>query len=88
MTPRMRRIAFYSMLAPHHAGPEAISAWLAAGGGRRAPLAEPIDIDRLRRVPALLDEVLASPVREAPATTRRFRRTAAEPPSSRRSLSR
>ena len=85
---RLRALGAIDMLAPHDAVPEAISAWLAAGGMRRTAPAEPIDMDGLRRVPALLDEVLASPAaREAPAPTRRFRRPAPDQAAC-RSLSR
>jgi predicted glycosyltransferase len=86
---RLEALGAVDVLAPYDAGPAALSAWLAAGGARRAPLRAPIDMDGLRRVPALLDEVLSAPRPcGTPASTRRFRRAPAERGSRRGSLSR
>jgi predicted glycosyltransferase len=86
---RLHALGALDVLTPHEAGPTAISSWLAAGGARRAPLQDPIDMDGLRRVPALLDEVLAAPGRhDTPASTGRFRRMPGERGSRRGSLSR
>jgi predicted glycosyltransferase len=62
---RARRLAArgaLDVLEPDALTPAALSAWLAArDAGRRMPAA-PVDTDGLRRLPALLDELLG-PVR-------------------------
>ena len=51
------------LLEPHALTPDALSAWLAAGPRPPAPLALPIDIGGLERLPAMLDDVLEQPCR-------------------------
>jgi predicted glycosyltransferase len=70
---RARRLAArgaFDVLDPEALTPAAVTAWLAAGAPPRTPAA-PVDIDGLRRLPALLDELLA-PAR--PGRDRRFDR--------------
>jgi predicted glycosyltransferase len=78
---RLGELGAVDVLAPQACSAAALSTWLGAeGGARRAP-GEPIDLGGLRRVPALLDELIASGRhrrRGRPDRRRRFPR-AAEP---------
>jgi hypothetical protein len=51
------------MLTPRELSAAALSTWLAAGAGAERAERPPIDMDGLRRLPALLDELLAAPAR-------------------------
>jgi predicted glycosyltransferase len=55
---RLAALGAVDLLAGH-ATPAALSAWIALGPREPAPLDKPIDLDGLRRLPAMLDEVLA-----------------------------
>jgi predicted glycosyltransferase len=89
---RLADVGAVDVLEPQLLRPEALSAWLAAGGEQRPRLRTPIDMDGLRRLPGLLDELMARP--KAPLSdhgaitpTRRFKRTAPAPATSTGSVS-
>jgi hypothetical protein len=58
---------------------DALSGWLAAGPRRPDRLLHPIDMNGLRRLPAMLDEILSPPAPTGPGAgsedARRRRRT-------------
>jgi hypothetical protein len=64
------------VLEPRELSPEALSRWLAAGRSERPRRRPRIDMNGLRRLPALLDELLALPPKRADqgaiTPTRRF----------------
>jgi predicted glycosyltransferase len=83
---RLSALGAVDMLAPERLSAAALSTWLAAGdGARRArPRPAPIDMGGLRRVPALLDDLLAAPPRPfanhgAATPSRRFTHTSPAP---------
>jgi predicted glycosyltransferase len=55
---RLSALGAVDLLHPSALSADALSAWLAGGPRRPDPLAHPIDMHGLRRLPALLDEVL------------------------------
>jgi predicted glycosyltransferase len=73
---RLRDLGALDLLEPRRLSPEALSRWLAGDGAERPARRPRIDMHGLRRLPALLDELLAGPARPADrgATTpsRRF----------------
>src|SRR3954463_6315059 len=80
------------VLEPQRLSAGALSAWLAAGDDARATAQPQIDMDGLRRIPRLLDELLAQPAvplhaHGAITPTRRFTRTAPAPATSTGSVS-
>jgi predicted glycosyltransferase len=90
---RLSELGALDMLAPERLSAAALSTWLAAGGGdaRRAPRG-PIDMGGLRRVPALLDDLLATPrrpfaERSAATPSRRFTHTSPAPATTTGSVS-
>jgi predicted glycosyltransferase len=75
---RLSELRAVDVLEPQRLSAAALTRWLAAGGAERpAPLAR-IDMDGLSRIPALLDELLATPDdrlgHDAITPTRRFTR--------------
>jgi hypothetical protein len=90
-TVRMRARTLRNALAGELSA-AAVSTWLAAGGPVRCAPRAPIDMGGLRRVPRLLDELLAAPPRpfadsSARTPTRRFTRTAPAPSTNTGSVS-
>jgi predicted glycosyltransferase len=87
---RLRDLGALDVLAPERLSPEALSRWLAAGRAER-PARPRIDMDGLRRLPALLDELLARPPKPAEhgaiTPTRRFTHTSPAPATSTGSVS-
>jgi predicted glycosyltransferase len=78
---RLSTLGAIDMLAPGELTAAALSTWLAAGGEARRASHAPIDLGGLRRLPRLLDELLATPPRPfaeggACTPTRRFAHTA------------
>jgi predicted glycosyltransferase len=76
---RLSALGAVDLLHPSALSADALSSWLAAGPRRPDLLPHPIDMSGLRRLPALLDEVLRPPgttvgTGAAPATGRRGRR--------------
>ena len=89
---RLGDLGAIDVLEPQRLSAEALSAWLAAGGERRKPLRTPIDMNGLRRLPTLLDELLARPKarsgeHDAITPTRRFARESPAPATSTGSVS-
>lgn len=59
---RLRDLGLLDVLAPEHLSPQAIGAWLARDGEpMRGSAHDRIDLGGLRRLPGLLDELLAQP---------------------------
>src|SRR3954453_18513261 len=84
---RLADVGAVDVLQPQRLRAEALSAWLAAGGEQPPRLRAPIDMDGLRRLPGLLDELIARPT--APLSdhgaippTRRFKRPPPAPATS------
>src|SRR4051812_30646760 len=89
---RLQDIGALDVLEPQRLSAGALSAWLAAGDDARATAQPQIDMDGLRRIPRLLDELLAQPAvplhaHGAITPTRRFTRTAPAPATSTGSVS-
>jgi predicted glycosyltransferase len=90
---RLNELGALDLLEPQRLTAAALSTWLAASGDRRRVEArERIDLDGLRRLPALLDELLATPaaaLSDEGATTpsRRFTRTSPTPATNTGSVS-
>lgn len=55
---RLAELGAVDLLAPHLLTPAALSAWLAAGPRAPDELAVPIDLQGLRRLPGLMDDLL------------------------------
>jgi predicted glycosyltransferase len=81
---RLSALGAVDLLDPADLTPGALSDWLAAGPRPPEKLARPIDMNGLRRLPGLLDEVLDDPAPAAPLAPRRPRH--ARPPRSRVAL--
>lgn len=58
---RLSELGALDVLEPEHLSAAALSRWLAAGGAERPAPRVRIDMDGLSRIPALLDELLATP---------------------------
>jgi predicted glycosyltransferase len=75
---RLRDLGALDVLRPERLSPEALSRWLSAGGAERPAQRLRIDMGGLRRLPGLLDELLARPAkrggRSAITPSRRFTR--------------
>src|SRR3954454_8537973 len=83
---RLQDMGALDVLEPQRLSAAALSDWLAAGDGARATARPRIDMGGLRRIPRLLEELLArppAPLRERGASTptRRFTRTTAPAPA-------
>src|SRR5439155_6826915 len=63
---RMRELGLVDVLHPDQLSPRALAEWLARDPGSPPPSRSRIDFDGLTRVPSLLAELLAVPVRAAP----------------------
>jgi predicted glycosyltransferase len=87
---RLRDLGALDVLLPERLSPAALARWLAAGSAER-PARPRIDMDGLRRLPALLDALLARPPKPAErgaiTPTRRFTRTFPATATSTRSVS-
>jgi predicted glycosyltransferase len=58
---RLSALGAVDLLHPSALSADALSSWLAAGPRRPDPLPHPIDMQGLRRLPAMLDDVLRPP---------------------------
>jgi predicted glycosyltransferase len=89
---RLSELGAVDLLVPQELSAAALSTWLAAGDAPRPAPRTRVDMGGLRRLPALLDELLASPPRPpaergTPTPSRRFTRTAPTPSTSTGSVS-
>ncbi|MEA2287861.1 MAG: hypothetical protein QOJ21_3904 [Solirubrobacteraceae bacterium] len=76
---RLDALGAVDLLHPSALSADALSGWLAAGPRRPDRLLHPIDMNGLRRLPSMLDEILSPPAPAGPGATpeeaRRRRRT-------------
>jgi predicted glycosyltransferase len=89
---RLSDLGALDVLQPQRLSAAALSTWLGAGGGAGRAPRTPIDMNGVRRVPALLRELMALPAVRwhepgAITPTRRFARTSPAPATSTGSVS-